>query len=274
MHMDLAPGDLANRIITVGSVSRLQKIARFLDDPMAAKTVTSSRGFTTVTGTYDGVLVSIVAIGMGPSMMDFFVRESCAILSGRSAIVRFGTCGGISEESLPGNIVLASEGSGYISRNMDAFAGNYDSDSVQQVPETGCYNFSHVAPSCSVLSALVHRELCKTVGQDQVIRGVNVTADSFYSAQGRSDSNFDDGNQSIIGSLREHYPGARSLEMESFMLLHLAKCSKKPIAATAAAIVLANRLSAKVIDEAAVSALEEQGGTAILKALVAFDLDH
>jgi hypothetical protein len=33
--------------------------------------------------------VSCVAIGMGPAMMDFFVRESMAVLNGPVAIIRF-----------------------------------------------------------------------------------------------------------------------------------------------------------------------------------------
>ena len=62
-HMDVGKGDVANRVITVGAVQRAEKIASFLD--ARTNVVSSSRGFTTITGTYKGVAVSIVAIGMG-----------------------------------------------------------------------------------------------------------------------------------------------------------------------------------------------------------------
>jgi uridine phosphorylase len=54
-------------------------------------------------------------------MMDFFVREARAIVEGPMAIVRFGTCGGISDQSAAGTIVVAEEGSAYVSRNYDYF---------------------------------------------------------------------------------------------------------------------------------------------------------
>jgi uridine phosphorylase len=40
----------------------------------------SDRGFLTLTGTYKGVRVSIVSIGMGAPNMDFFVREGREVL--------------------------------------------------------------------------------------------------------------------------------------------------------------------------------------------------
>jgi len=43
------------------------------------------------------------------------------------------------------------------------------------------------------------------------------------------------------------YPDAASMEMESFVLLHLAKCSRIPVFATAASIVVANRCTADVV---------------------------
>ena len=64
IHMELSKGDLANRIITVGSEARLQKIELNLDKVFPIKTYKSGRGFHTVTGKFNGVDVSIVSIGM------------------------------------------------------------------------------------------------------------------------------------------------------------------------------------------------------------------
>jgi uridine phosphorylase len=102
--------------------------------------------------------------------------------------------------------------------------------------------------------------------------GVNITADSFYSGQGRIDSNFSDYNETIVESIREKYPRVASMEMESFMLLHLAKCSKKPVHATAAAIVVANRRSADVVDGETLDHCEAAGATALLNAIIQFKM--
>ena len=79
LHMDLGRGDINNRIVTVGTQSRAEKIAAHFDEETSR--IASGRGFLTINGIYQGVAVSVVAIGMGPSMMDFFVREARAVRS-------------------------------------------------------------------------------------------------------------------------------------------------------------------------------------------------
>ena len=57
------------------------------------------------------------------------------------------------------------------------------------------------------------------------------------------------------------------MEMETFTLLHLAKSCHIPIKAPAAAIVLANRLSGKVVEGDVLKHIEEVGGKAVLHAV-------
>ena len=100
LHLGLKKGELANRVIVVGSDSRARRVMAHLDDPEKCFTKTSDRssfsnvkilpqpkpvftdsislftlapGFTTYTGTFGGVHVSVCATGMGAPMMDFFV---------------------------------------------------------------------------------------------------------------------------------------------------------------------------------------------------------
>lgn len=54
-------------------------------------------------------------------MMDFFVREIRAIVDGPMAIIRYGTCGGLGPEALPGTVVCATGGSSFVGRNFDHF---------------------------------------------------------------------------------------------------------------------------------------------------------
>jgi uridine phosphorylase len=111
----------ANRILTVGAAARARLVAQFLDATPAPVTSVSSRGFETITGHFKGVHVSIVSIGMGAAMMDFFVREVRAVVDGPMAIIRYGTCGGLGPDALPGKVVCASGGASFVGRNYDYF---------------------------------------------------------------------------------------------------------------------------------------------------------
>lgn len=197
-----------------------------------------------------------------------------SLLSGSCFAHRYGTCGGITVDTPAGCIVVASEGSGYICRNPDAFASNYASaeEGSGTSEEEPAYRLSKVAPADPTLSALVQKALGEQLGAEVVHTGVNVSAESFYSSQGRIDGDFDDLNTDINALLLNKYPNARSLEMETFWLLHLAKCCKVSIKATAAAIVLANRPTGKVMDGALLDDMERKGGLAMLQAITQIEL--
>jgi uridine phosphorylase len=198
-------------------------------------------------------------------MMDFFVRESRAIVDGPMAIIRFGTCGGMNEHAVPGKVGVASGGSGYVVRNPDAFTHMYDNttDSKTEQP----YHYSRVCPSDAALNEVLIRAITEELGSDIIIEGTNITADSFYSSQGRIDDRFEDHNVDTVEQIIKHYPHAVTMEMETFTLLHLAKSCHIPIKATAAAIVLANRLSGKVVEGDVLKHIEEVGGKAVLHAV-------
>lgn len=184
---------------------------------------------------------------------------------------RFGTCGGLTLDTLPGSVVVAAEGAAYICRNPDAFIHNYTEESSTAAKEES-YHLSKIAPANAELSDLLVAALTEHIGTDSFRTGTNVTAESFYSSQGRIDPNFDDDNSNINALLVGHYPTARSLEMESYWLLHLAQCSKVPIKATAAAMVLSCRPTGHVVDGPRIDELERKGGLAILQALIAVTL--
>jgi len=260
LHMNLGHGDVANRVITVGAPSRAEIIASFFDKGTEVKRIASSRGFLTLTGTYQGTPVSVIAIGMGPAMMDFFVRETRAVVSGPMAIIRFGTCGGLVDGTKPGTIGVASQGASAISRNYDAFP--IDDSSTEEH-----YKIYKVIPANAAVTAALLEELRSEIGSDRIVEGVNVTADSFYSSQGRIDAMFADANDNIIARVMEEVPNAITLEMETFNLLHLARCSKEPIAASSATIVVANRPTGAVIDDETYHKMERDAGLAVLKAI-------
>ncbi|KAI9205002.1 nucleoside phosphorylase domain-containing protein [Polychytrium aggregatum] len=267
-HLGTKPGDIANRIITVGDLERARRISALLDAAPEFE-YCSSRGFLTITGSFKSVPVSIVAIGMGTSMMDFFVREARFVVRGPMAIVRFGSCGGIRGISA-GQIAVATKGSVLIQRDVDAFSG-----AQADVP----YRISKPVPADPLLSQLVANSMRKRIGSQNVVECMNATADSFYSSQGRIDPQFTDRNEDLIPHILQKQPDVQTLEMESFTLLHLAHCSRSApsspatIRASACTMVFMNRMDNSVIPAPRIEVLEREGGLALLEALVAYPLE-
>lgn len=103
-HVGVKAGEVANRIVTCGDHIRLRRFAAFLDPSPRPFELVSARGFTTITGRYKGVPLSLIAIGMGVSSIDFMVREVRAVVSGDLAIIRFGSCGSLSSDLPVGSI--------------------------------------------------------------------------------------------------------------------------------------------------------------------------
>lgn len=258
-HLGIKEGELANYIVTVGDVSRAFVIAKFLDNCNEVSltpnfknehvsVITSKRNFTTVTGKYRGKAVSIVAIGMGMPMMDFFVREARAVVSGPMFIIRFGSCGAIGKASV-GDVIVAE----------DSVACRRDFDVT--------YSISKVSKSDMELTSALTQELKKQV---PVVQGRDVTADSFYSSQGRIDPMFNDNNLDLIDRLAGL--NAESLQMETFQLFHLAECGNE-IRAAAFAMVFADRAKNKWIDEQTISFLEPKCAKSVLETLIKFNKD-
>ncbi len=139
------------------------------------------------------------------------------------------------------------------------------------------YQCTQIAPADMNLSRDLYSHLHEllTIPHGSVIKqGANVTADSFYSSQGRLDDNFYDFNAGLLDNyVCARYPNAASMEMETFSLFHLAVCARKsPIFAAAASIVVANRCNAAVVGGDVLDLLEDQGGLAVLKAITGFSL--
>lgn len=78
-HLGLKESELAQRVVTVGSLSRAQTLLQALDEPDKASVVTSSRGFTTYTGTFGSTPVSIVATGTSAPPAPLFRRTALPI---------------------------------------------------------------------------------------------------------------------------------------------------------------------------------------------------
>ncbi|CAK8995530.1 unnamed protein product [Durusdinium trenchii] len=118
------------------------------------------------------------------------------------------------------------------------------------------------------LTSTVIAALREALGGEKVNEGTNLTADSFYSSQGRADSAFNDENSQLIGEVLDRYPKAITMEMETFQLFHLARsCLPKGTMRAAACVVnVANRPTGEVVGEEALRLAESEGGKALMKA--------
>ncbi|EFN59386.1 hypothetical protein CHLNCDRAFT_137869 [Chlorella variabilis] len=291
-HLGTKRGEVANRILSVGSEKRALMLAEYLEPVAPGRglfMLESSRGFLTITGRYTGAPVSIIVTHMGMANADFVVREnrhaaalhaasSCAdadaddysrgaVVEGEMAIVRLGTCGALQPPAHLGSFVVADPGAILIRRNPDAFTPEGEEGGL--VP----YTFSRPIPSDPALSLALEQEAVRLLGPEGVCRGLNATADSFYSSQGRRTGWFEDRNETLLADLLCCYPEAVTLEMETAMLLDLARCSRGSIRAAAGVIALADRASNHFLAAERTEQLERATGQACLAALARTPLD-
>lgn len=251
-HVGVKGGEVANLIVSVGSHTRAELIARTFLESIEMERA-STRGYIVFTGTYRSKRISVVGIGMGSPMMDFFVREVRHVVDGPIAIIRLGTCGNLGlPEQLPTASLAVSDKVLYISRD----------------PDTVSYKFSGFALADPQLRSLVMRNM----PQGQAFEVSSASADTFYSSQGRKETDFVDNNEHLLSDLRSRHPEVLSCEMEHFWLLHLAACSKpgRKVYAAVCAIVVGQRVANQMVTREREHEAERMSGKAVLDALADF----
>lgn len=250
-HVGVKPGEVANRILVMGDMSRARRIGALLSG--AREVGTTHRGFYTVTGDFENVAVSVMSIGMGYPMMDFAVREIAQVTKGDLSIIRLGTCGTIDPTIKVGTVAIA-EGSVFVHTDYNKFSTNAE---LPYAVSSRFLSASHI------LTSLLKIEI------PQHISGTDATCDSFYGSQGRHDPQFADRNDLLIETLRKKIPNVCSVEMETYQLFHLADIIQgRAIHAAALAIVVAQRNSNDFLAPDQKYELEMKCGLAALKAIV------
>lgn len=259
-HVYLRPGEAAQRVLTVGDLPRALQFARLPGfEPRFVRR--APRLFTSITGLYRGVPVTIVTALMGTPNMDFTVRELRHVVRGEMAVVRVGTCGSpadvrVGDVTVPGAYRVCQ-------RDPDGFGPG------ARGPR---YRLSAPFRGDDDLAALLRAQVRARCAGSRVVDGTNVTTCSFYSSQGRQDPNFRDHNETLVDDWVREVPDLVSIEMESGHLVDLARCCNAPIHAAAAHIVVAQRRSQDFITNERKHEVETALGIAALEALVAFGI--
>ncbi len=102
-HTGVGPADIGEYVIMPGDPKRCAKIAEHFDN---AKLVADVREYVTYTGTLDGVKVSVTSTGIGGPSASIAVDELAKC--GAKTFIRVGTCGGMQEDVMGGDIVIAT----------------------------------------------------------------------------------------------------------------------------------------------------------------------
>ena len=194
-HIQVGEGDVGKYVILPGDPKRCAKIAAYFDD---AKLVADSREYVTYTGYLDGVKVSVTSTGIGGPSASIAMEE--LVLCGADTFIRVGTCGGIEENVLGGDLVIATG------------AIRMEGTGLQYAP----VEFPAVA-DFQVVNALA--EAAKADGQ-RFHTGVVHCKDSFY-------GQLDPDSMPVRGELKSKWQawldcGALASEMESAALFVVA----------------------------------------------------
>lgn len=275
-HVGAKRGEIANRVLLVGDPVRAELIATTWlsgsSKPIFSRT--STRGFTWYTGLYKGTPVTVMAIGMGISMMDFAIREIRALVDGLLVVIRLGTAGSPNPKCHPGTVVVSSEAV-RVEQNLSAFDYKTIKDPQPNTPEEALesfkkfYTVSPPAPADKNLTDSLASHIEKFVPARKGIQvGVSASAESFYSSQGRVDKNFFDNSTGVVDGLLGVHPDLLCIEMETHQLFHLGCISALPTICAGCAFILMQRREHNILDHDTKVLLEKEIGQAILETLV------
>ncbi len=232
-HINCGKGDLAPYIITCGDPGRVRRLARRLDEVRRRR---AHREFLTITGTYRGIPVSLMATGIGPDNTAIAVIEAAACVA-PATFIRLGTSGGLQEHIRVGDIVITAQ----------ALRDEHTTDHYAPPGEP--------APAHpEVLAALIRA--ARELNLPHHV-GLTCTTADFYAGQGRVVPGFPCREPDKVARLQRQ--GVLNLEMEMSAYLTLAAVSTLNLRAGGACVVLANRvLEQRIFGERRLRALAER----------------
>jgi uridine phosphorylase len=191
-HLHLKPEQLADNVILVGDPGRVELVASYFDTQECS---VSSREFNTITGTYKGKRISVISTGIGTDNIDIVMNELDALaninLETRTekpelrqlTVVRIGTSGGMQPDIPLGSFLISEKSIGFDGM-LNFYAGR---DSVSDLGFEEAMK-KHLVWNPQLAAPYVvdaDKELIERIGQDDMLRGVTISANGFYGPQGR-----------------------------------------------------------------------------------------
>ena len=191
-HLHLLPEQISDKIILVGDPSRVDLVASFFDK---IEVSVSSREFHTITGYYKDKRLTVLSHGIGTDNIDIVINELDALVNidlktreiksplKKLDLVRIGTSGAL-QPYLPVGSFVVSESSIGFDGVLHFYAGNYKYRNLEfedkLVEFTG---YPSEAAKPYVVDA--DPELIEKIAQDDMHKGITISANGFYGPQGR-----------------------------------------------------------------------------------------
>lgn len=252
-HLHLLPGEIADQIIIVGDPGRVEMIAGLLDSVRVRK---SNREFSTVTGSYREMEITVISSGIGTDNIDIVMNELDALANidlatgivaeePRSlSFIRLGTAGGLQEDLPVGSFIATAKAIGF--------------DGVLHFYEGYEFCLDHM-----LADALAsHLEWPDTLAYPYVVdadamlmekvapgmrRGITISSPGFYGPQGRTLrlQPFDSDLNENITSFRFRGERITNYEMESSAIYGLAKLMDHK--ALTICVVIGNRVTGEFL---------------------------
>ncbi len=191
-HIHVRPDQLCDKIILVGDPARVDLVASYFDEKSFE---VSSREFHTIGGVYKGKHIMCISHGIGTDNIDIVVNELDALANidfttryektehRTLTMVRVGTSGGLQPHVPIGTHVIAQKSIGF-DGVLNFYAGRdavCDLAFEEDFCNTVAWNKQWARPYVIDNDA----ELISRIGQDDMVRGVTISANGFYGPQGR-----------------------------------------------------------------------------------------
>ena len=257
-HLHIKPTELADKVILVGDPGRVKTVASFFD---SQEYKGENREFCWVTGEYHGKRITVLSTGIGCDNIDIVMNELDVLVNidfetrqekdeiHSLEIVRIGTCGGLQPHTPIGTFICSEKSIGFDGL-LNFYAGReevcdlaFEMSFVRHMGWSGnqCQAYPYVI-NCD-------KELMDRITQEDMIRGVTISAGGFYGPQGRAlRAPLADAQQNAkIESFRHGKYCITNYEMESSALAGMARLLGHK--ATTVCMVIANRYAQEMNTE-------------------------
>lgn len=191
-HLHLRPEQLCDKIILVGDPGRVDLVASYFDEKTFE---VSSREFHTIGGIYKGKKIMCLSHGIGTDNIDIVVNELDALANIDFAtrtehpshrtltMVRVGTSGGLQPHVPIGTHVVSEKSIGF-DGVLNFYAGrNEVCDLAFEEAFCNAVEWNKLWARPYVIDN--DPDLVGRIGQDDMVRGVTISANGFYGPQGR-----------------------------------------------------------------------------------------
>jgi len=231
-HLDLAPSQLADTVITVGDPGRVEMVSKYFD---TIETTAAHREFITHTGRYKGKRISVISTGIGPDNIDIVFNELDALVNidfetrmikdeKRSLrIIRIGTSGGLIPEVEVDKFLISTHGIGL--DNVMYFYGQSEDVIDRQFSDAFKEHIGWNPRNSDPYVVQADKDLISLFQSEKTISGATITNVGFYGPQGRvlRLPLYDEEMNEKLASFSFHGHRITNLEMETSAMYGLAE---------------------------------------------------